>query len=117
MVGRVLCFWERRGDLGTAKPVLAIILSVIVVIVIGSIMTARDAESSDASGIGRYQLVAGCYESTLGQGIIRKDDSVILRGGIFRIDTATGDTWILKEHIDTSSVVEDKHDREWVLID
>ena len=103
--------------MGMAKPVLAIVLSVLVVIVIGSFVTARDAESADASGIGRYQLVAGCYESTVGQGIIRKDDSVILRGGIFRIDTATGDTWILKEHIDTSSVVEDRHDREWVLID
>jgi hypothetical protein len=108
---------ERRGDMGVTKPALAILLTVLAVFAVGSFITAHDAQSSDVSGIGRYQLVAACYESTVGEGIIRKDDDSVLRGAVFRIDTATGDTWILKEHIDTSSVVEDKYQREWVLID
>ena len=103
--------------MGMAKSALAIFLTVLIVIGVGYFMTAGDAESSDAGQIGRYQLVAGRYESTMGQGVIHKDDSVVLRGGIFRIDTATGDTWVLREHIDTSSVIEDKYEREWVLID
>jgi hypothetical protein len=100
-----------------AKVPIVIIIGILAGTAIVTLVATPGAESSDASGIGRYQLVAGCYESTVGEGIIHKDDSTVLRGGVFRIDTATGDTWVLTEHIDTSSVVEDKYDREWVLID
>lgn len=46
-----------------------------------------------------------------------KGDSVLLRRGVLRIDTATGETWVLNEYIDTSSIIEAKYDREWVRID
>ena len=109
--------WERRSGMETARLPGLILLVLLAGTAIVSFALAPGAESSDASGIGRYQIVAGCYESKVGQGLLRKADSAVLRGGVFRIDTATGDTWILTERIDTSSVVEDKYEREWVLID
>ena len=103
--------------MGKAKRATAILLTVLMVSTIGFLMTSRRAESSDASRIGRYQLVVGYYESTVGKGPPRKGDGVIRRGGVFRIDTATGETWVLDERIDTSSIIEVKYDREWVRID
>lgn len=103
--------------MGNARLAIVVLLAALAGTAIVSLVTTPKAESSDANRIGRYQLVAGCYESTVGQGLTRKEDSVILRGGVFRIDTATGDTWVLTERIDTSSVIEDKYEREWVLID
>jgi len=82
-----------------------------------SLTATRRAESSDAGRIGRYQLAAGCYDGTVGTGMPGKGDGIVPRRGIFRIDTATGDTWVLIEHIDTTSVIEDKYDRQWVSID
>ena len=100
-----------------ARPAVAALLTVLAVMAIASLVTSRKAESSDAGRVGRYQIVAGCYDSTVGAGLPGKGDETLPRRGVFRIDTATGETWVLIERIDKSSVVEDKYDREWVSID
>jgi hypothetical protein len=109
--------WERRKEMEKAKPVVALILAVMAAAAVVSVVVTPRAESSDTGEIGRYQLVTGCYEGTVGEGLPDKGDGIILRRGFFRLDTATGRTWVLNEYIDTSSIIETEYDMEWVPID
>jgi hypothetical protein len=103
--------------MGNYRSTGLVLLAVLAVAGVAFLGITRSAESSDAGQVGRYQLAVGSYESTVGKGLPDKDDALIVRRGVFRIDTATGDTWVLKERIDTSSVVADHIEMEWVLID
>jgi hypothetical protein len=95
----------------------AILVTIVVILVIGLLATYRPVESSDTGPVGRFQLVAGCYESRVGQGLPGKDDTMVTRGGIFKIDTMTGETWVLTERIDTQSIIDDEITRRWEPID
>lgn len=98
-----------------ASVVIAVLACMVVAVVF--LADSRSAESSDAGQVGRYQLAVGSYESRVGEGLPGVDDSFLVRRGVFRIDTATGRTWVLKERIDTSSVVDLSIEMEWVAID
>ena len=75
--------------------------------------TGRRAESSSLDGIGRFQIVTGWHEAAVGDGLPGKDDVHVGRMSVFRIDTVTGRTWILKERVDTQSVISNEYEREW----
>jgi hypothetical protein len=79
-------------------------------------LTGRRAES-DTGQVGRFQVASGCYLSTVGEGMIAKDDLYVSRCGVFRIDTVTGQTWIYRERVDTQSVVSDEITGKWEPVD
>jgi hypothetical protein len=80
-------------------------------------ITGRSAESSSRNQVGRYQLVAGCYDSAVREGLADRAALLGHRTGIFKIDTVTGQTWVYREVIDTQSIIEDQYVREWIPID
>jgi hypothetical protein len=77
----------------------------------------KPAESSDANGIGRYVLAIGSYSAIAGPGLPGNDDVVLSRGGVFKIDTVTGQTWMLSERVSTGSIIAPGYDRKWVAIE
>ena len=91
---------------------LAVLLTLAVVIGV----TGRRAES-DEGRVGRFQIASGCYESSIGEGPIQKDDILTSNCGVFKIDTVTGETWIYKERVNTQSVISNEVTGEWVPVD
>jgi len=96
---------------------IAAVVLAVAVLAAALIATDRQAESSDASGVGRFQIAVGYYSGVVGQGLPKNEDVVVGRGGVFKIDTATGQTWILSERMDTQSIIAPEFDRKWVPID
>jgi hypothetical protein len=84
-----------------------------IVLVAGS---GDQAASADRGPVGRYQLVAGTYSVTLRSGAAGKGLNGE-RAGVFRIDTTTGQTWVLVEEVDTGSIIDDTIDRRWQPIE
>lgn len=80
-------------------------------------VTNREAESSSQDEVGRYQLAAGYYDSTIREGFETGSRRQAQRTGVFKIDTATGQTWVYKEVIDNRSIIEPSLSREWIPID
>lgn len=91
---------------------LVIVLGFIVVIGV----TGRRAES-DVGRVGRFQIASGCYLSSVGEGVIEKDDIVVSSCGVFKIDTVTGETWIYRERVNTQSVLYNEVEGEWEPVD
>ena len=79
-------------------------------------LTGRRAESSSLQGIGRFQIVTGWHHASVGSGQPGKDDVHVGRMSVFRIDTATGETWILNERVDTQTIISNEYEREWERI-
>jgi hypothetical protein len=80
-------------------------------------VTNRDAKSSSSGEVGRYLLAAGYYHSAVREGLDAASRHMTQRTGVFKIDTATGQTWIYKEVIDNRSIIEPSLSREWIPID
>jgi hypothetical protein len=93
-----------------------LILSVVLTLVAVIGLTGRRA-GSDTGRVGRFQIASGCYLSSVGEGVIEKDDVVLSTCGIFKIDTVTGETWIYRERVNTQSVLRDEVTGEWEPID
>jgi len=87
---------------------LAVVLTLVVVIAV----TGRRAES-DMGRVGRFQIASGCYVSSVGKGVIEKDDILVSNCGVFKIDTVTGETWIYKERVNTQSILSNEVTGEW----
>jgi hypothetical protein len=95
----------------------AVLVAALLVVIAALVLTERPVASSDANGIGRYMIVVGNYSVVAGPGLPDNDDVVLLRGGVFKIDTATGQTWMLSERVNTGSIIAPSYDRKWVTID
>ena len=94
--------------------VMALAIGILVAALIG---TDRRAESSDSSEVGRFQIAVGNYSGVVGQGLSKNEDVVVGRAGVFKIDTTTGQTWVLSERMDTQSIIAPEFTRKWVPID
>ena len=95
---------------------LVVSLAVVITIVVVVAVTGRRAES-DMGRVGRFQIASGCYISSVGEGVIEKDDVLVSNCGVFKIDTVTGETWIYKERVNTQSVLSNDVNGEWESID
>lgn len=91
---------------------LVIVLAVVLTLVVVVGATGRRAES-DTGRVGRFQIASGCYLSSVGEGIIEKDDVLLSKCGVFKIDTVTGETWIYRERVNTQSVLTNEVTGEW----
>ena len=87
---------------------LAIVLTLVVVIGV----TGRRVES-DMGRVGRFLIASGCYVSSVGEGMIDKDDVLLSNCGVFKIDTVTGETWIYTERVNTQSVLTNEVTGKW----
>ena len=96
---------------------LAVLLTAALVLAGALVLTERDAESSGMDGIGRYQVVSGWHHAEVGSGPPDKNDLYVGRASVIKIDTVTGDTWILRERINTQSVISNEFEWEWVSLD
>lgn len=96
---------------------LAVILTAVSVLAGALILTGRRAESSSMDGIGRFQIVMGRHHAAVGRGLPDKDDLYVARTSVFKIDTVTGQTWVLNERVNTTSIISNEYEREWVPID
>ncbi len=96
---------------------LAILFTAVFVLAGALVLTGRNAESSAMDGIGRFQIVTGRLQTAVGAGLPGKDDVYTARTGVFKIDTVTGQTWILSERVNTQSIVSNEYEREWQRID
>jgi hypothetical protein len=81
------------------------------------LVSGRSAESSAMDGIGRFQIVTGWHHGAIGSGPANKGDVYVNRMSAFKIDTVTGETWILNERINTQSVISNDYEREWERIE
>ena len=95
---------------------LVVSLTVLLTLVAVIAATGRRAES-DTGRVGRFQIASGCYFSSVGDGVIEKDDIQVSTCGIFRLDTITGETWIYRERVNTQSVLSNEVTGEWVRVD
>jgi hypothetical protein len=80
-------------------------------------VSIREAESSSGDEVGRYQLAAGYYDGMVREGFEPGPRGLAQRAGVFKIDTATGRTWVYKEIMDNRSIIEPSFSREWIPID
>ena len=96
---------------------VAILLTAVLVLAGALVLTDRRAESSAMDGIGRFQVVSGWHHAAMGSGMPSKDDVYVGRMSVIKVDTVTGETWVLSERINTMSVVSNESEWEWVPID
>lgn len=96
---------------------IAILLTAVIVLAGALALTHRRAESSAMDGIGRFQVVTGWHHAALGSGPPDKDDVYVGRMRVLKIDTVTGETWVLRERINTMSVISNESEWEWVKVD
>ncbi len=95
---------------------LFVFLTVVLTLVVVIAVTGRRAES-DTGRVGRFQIASGCYASSVGEGVIEKDDILMSNCGVFKIDTVTGETWIYRERVNTQSVISNEVIGEWRRVD
>ena len=95
---------------------LVVFLTVVLTLVVMIAATGRRAES-DTGRVGRFQIAFGCYVSSVGDGLIDKDDILMSNCGVFKIDTVTGETWIYGERVNTQSVISNEVTGEWRRVD
>jgi|GEM_PF-2871005 len=96
---------------------IAVLLTAVLILSGALILTDRRAESSDLNGIGRFQVVTGWHHAALGSGPPDKDDVYVGRMRVLKLDTVTGETWVLDERINTISVISNESEWEWVKVD
>lgn len=95
---------------------LVVFLTVVLTLVVAIAVTGRRAES-DTGRVGRFQIASGCYVSSVGKGVIEKDDILMSNCGVFKIDTVTGETWIYGERVNTQSIISNEVTGEWRRVD
>ena len=95
---------------------VAVLLTVVIILAAALVITDRRAESSAFDEIGRFQVVAGWHHTAVGRGLPDKDDVYLGKMSVFRIDTVTGETWILEERVNTESIIANEYEREWERI-
>jgi hypothetical protein len=100
-----------------SRTSLAVLLTAVLVLAVALVLTGRDAQSSAMGGIGRYQIVSGWHHAEVGSGPPDKDDLYVGRVSVIKIDTVTGETWILRERINTQSVISNEFEWDWVSLD
>ncbi|HVP57782.1 MAG TPA: hypothetical protein VMU02_06765 [bacterium] len=98
-------------------PVVLILVVAVAVMVTALVVTDRRVESADTGGIGRYMIAAGTYTVVAGPGAPSNEDVLSTRGGIFKIDTVTGQTWMLNERVNTGSIIAPTSERKWLPLD
>jgi hypothetical protein len=96
---------------------VVVLMAAVAILVVVLAVTDRRAESSDAGGIGRYTIAVGAYSVVAGPGLPSNDDVLLSRGGVFKIDTVTGQTWMLSERINTGSIIAPVSERKWLPLD
>ena len=96
---------------------VAVLLTAVIILAAALVVTDRRAESSSMDEIGRFQIVAGWHHSAVGRGLPDKDDVYLGKMSVFKIDTVTGETWILEERVNTESIISNEYEREWKRID
>jgi hypothetical protein len=99
---------------GGLLSVLVVAVAVLVVVLAAS---DRRVESADAGGIGRYTIAVGAYSVVAGPGLPSNDDVFLTRAGVFKIDTVTGQTWMLSERMNTGSIIAPVSERKWLPLD
>jgi hypothetical protein len=96
---------------------VAVLMAAVAIMVVVLAVTDRRVESSDTGGIGRYTVAVGSYSVVAGPGLPSNDDVFLTRAGVFKIDTVTGQTWMLTERMNTGSIIAPVSERKWVPLD
>jgi hypothetical protein len=91
---------------------LALAVAVAAVIVLAVLATSRQAGSEDGA-VGRYQIVSGCYDAKGHAGPAEAPEAGTLARGVFKIDTATGATWVYREEVLYKGMVIEKTEMRW----
>jgi len=102
---------------GNGKSSVVAFLVPVAIVVAALVVTDRRAESSDMDRVGRFQIAAGCYLASVGEGVVEKDDILERSCAMFKIDTVTGETWVFRERVKTQSILADEFERRWEPID
>jgi len=103
--------------MATNRTRVALFLTAAAILAGALVLTGRRAESSAMDGIGRFQIVTGWHHAAVGSGPPDKDDVYVGRVSVLKIDTVTGESWILSERVNTQSVISNEYEREWERID
>ncbi|MFZ1945924.1 MAG: hypothetical protein WAW06_00055 [bacterium] len=95
---------------------LALGVAVVAVLVLAVLGISRQAGSEEGVAVGRYQLVSGCYGVGCQAGSVGSPAGSNCACEVFKIDTATGETWVCRGEVLYKGTAIEKTQVRWEQI-